>query len=172
MFPRSKRAEPPATEALEPILETYAGTNNAYRGIEQHGVPFAPSEWPGRPGYGAVNVEWSEAPKPVDAVPVRIVGGEDSSERRSVRLSRSIATAGGIGSRVVGGMASRTKLKVKNTSAEVAYIGHEQSSLTSVGWPLAQNETFETNSQDELWACTAHATNTAELAVMTEYVRG
>ncbi len=63
----------PRQRAITPVLESYEGDNNAYRGIEQHGVPQT-EEFSDVPGYdGTVLVPYDEPEKQPDPVPVKII---------------------------------------------------------------------------------------------------
>ncbi len=68
-------------KALEPQQEQYAGENNPYRGIEQHGVE-SPDKPKTTPGYGdTIAVEYEpEQPEP-EPVPVYVVN-RNARERR------------------------------------------------------------------------------------------
>lgn len=154
----------------EPVLEEYAGVNHPYRGIEEHGVPDVVQAYtsPRSTVERGTNMVSEPLPPEPNPVPVRIVqsGGR---ERRMSRFYREFATA--IRPRsVVGADEQRTKVTVKNLGAEDVYIGHDSGSATAMmGWPLAQNGTIESSTQDELWAMSSHATDDMQLSVHVEY---
>lgn len=162
----SKR--PPKPQAIEPVPERYAGENNPYRGTEAHGIvddtePLEPMDYAeGRP---AVYDEPIEEPEPVPVMVVNRAG----RERRRCRNFRAYATVG-LSAQIVGQDESRTKVRIKNLGASDIYIGENaQSSDAISGWTLAQNEVYESFTQEELYARSSHATDSMQVSVHVEY---
>ena len=178
MTPQSKtNVDRPVAET--PIPESIHGHVFPYRGMEQHGV--APTEddrtlpadyWDERRG---VEIEYEPDRPAPDPIPVYVVNS-GGRELRRLRVFRAYATGsaspvGGarnvVNSDAISG--TRRRVKIKNLDTTTVYIGDEANTASAMhGWPLAQNEVYETDSQEDLWAL---GTGTADspLAVAVEY---
>lgn len=166
--------------AVTPIPEHYKGyVLPGGRGTELHGVqptadPTDPDDWDQR----GVVVDLEPPSDEPDPIPVKIVtaGGE---EFRRMRISTTFAgdsTTPGAPKSVVSDdrlTKKRTKVRIKNLSANTLYIGHSPETASPMhGWPLAQNEVFETTSHDAVWVGADPTTPPAapsKLAVHTEF---
>lgn len=168
LVPRNQSRETDTNKgAIEPVPESYEGTNNPYRGIEAHGVD--PTETPRDPvGWAeGVPVVYEDEQQPTEVVPVEIVSG--TRELKRVRFFHAYATTPDA-KQVVGLDESRSKVSIKNLGASTVYIGNEAVTAGLMhGWPLAQNESKEFTDQDELYAWSSHATDAMPLAVIVEY---
>jgi hypothetical protein len=151
----------------EPRAEDYAGDNNAYRGVESHGVaktvdPIDVS------GYdGTVPVVYDQpAPEPVP-VPVRIVS-ESARERKMWRVNRylvnSVAPV-----RVVNALETRTDLHIHNAGPNDVFLSPESHSATEgFGFPVAAGGSLSLNSEESVWGSVRNG-ESAELRILTEY---
>lgn len=152
-----------------PILETYEGSNHPYRGIETHGIPdnAKPTDPQMEWSDGTRKVIYDEPAKEIDPVPVRIVA-EGSDERRKLRVWQYVLTAGQ-SARVAQANPNRSKIRVKNVAAFVVYLGESESVSVYTGWPLAQNESLDFDTQDDLWVLNPDAVNSATIALIDQY---
>jgi hypothetical protein len=156
-------------QPVQPMMETYEGDNNPYRGIETHGV--APNARPmSVPGFaGEVEVDYEDVAAEQEAVPVRIVN-TSSKQIRGLRAFREYADPTRPPRMVLGYDPQRTKAKIKNITADNVLIGgSEQEAHLIGGYVVAQNEVFETTCDQPVYVQTTHAANVATLCVMVEY---
>lgn len=167
--------KPNRPQATEPVVESYVGDNHPYRGTEAHGVkdttePLEDMDYSeGRP---VMYDEPSEIDEP-DPIPVVVVN-RSGRERRKMRTIIGYAGGTDFGSarRVLGEDESRTNARIKNTQAQTVYLGSEPHLAKSgYGYPLAQNETYDTRTQEEVFASVDNATDVA-LPVIIEYSQG
>ncbi len=155
----SKRP-PDRPEPIEPKVETYAGVNNPYRGIEQHGVeptgkPIVPADWEdGRP------VEYHVPKEPEPPIPVRIVT-EASHELRKMRTYGSL-TGTNVGNprQIVAMDEERSTVQIKHiVSSAVVWISHSAATCNALeGFPLQTGDTYSTDAQTEIYAWADSAT--------------
>jgi hypothetical protein len=156
-------------DAIDPTMEEYAGENNPYRGIEQHGV--VPNTSPmeeiaysnGRPAVYDVP---EDEPEPVA---VRIVSGESSREIVSVRTDRGIVN--NETRRIVNRMEGRQDLRIKNLhETKTMYIDEVSFAPgTANGFPIEAGETLSLGSMtDELYGVSQDGTD-IPFAVMWLY---
>lgn len=165
--------------AIEPVPERVQGPVFPYRGMETHGVaPNAdwrdPEQYDGYERGVEVDTEPVE-PEP-DPIPVYIVQ-QGGREIRRTLIGRSFATGttkGGGASNVVGARFqghTRRSAKVKNLDTTTVYIGTSQETATAMhGWPLAQNEVWETSGEESIWA-SGTSPNESPLAVTVEWTQ-
>lgn len=154
-----------------PIPENYEGTNQAYRGIETHGVPPT-----GKPRD--VQVEYSDGTRPIvydpppqdpDPIPVKIVN-EGPNERRDFRTRQSPVNPLSIAQQLVGANDSRTSVKFRNTHATLlVYISHDANIAAFNGYPLVAGAELQLNTESDVWALNPDATNTVTVAVLEEF---
>lgn len=161
-------------DAAEPQPEKYAGDNNPYRGTETHGVA-ADNEPRPTQGYATRGVPIrTETPPPnVEPVPVRIVE-EGGREIRTARTGVVYAagTASGNAKLFLGRDENRTFTRIKNSSAVTVYISHIQSTVASAamnGFPISAGESYETQTQEELYAAAPDSTDDVQFALIIEY---
>lgn len=155
-------------EPLAPVPEEYEGFNNPYRGTEPHGVEptVEPSPVPGH-ASGRI-VEYDEPLPEPEPVPVVVV----NTGARELRRNRFYQPRANVGaaSQLVGRDEQRITVKLKNMGASTVYISDDQSTANANhGWPLDQNEVYESDTQDELWALSSHATDPMPVAVSVLY---
>lgn len=168
LHPQNLSKNPPRDRVIDPVPEKYEGYNNPYRGTEMHGVE--PTEDPRATpdhssGRDVVYDEPLPEPEPIPVV-VRTTGGR---EFRRSRIFQGKANARNP-SRVVGKDESRIKVKLKNLGASVVYVGNNDTTANvNEGWPLAQNEVYESETQDELFALSSHAADPMTVAVTVIY---
>lgn len=165
--------------AIEPVPERVAGHVFPYRGMETHGVDpnnnwRDPEEYDGY--ERGIEVDSEPLPQEPDPIPVRVVQDGAREIRRTTNF-RAFATGsikGGGASQVVSARFqshTRRSAKVKNMDSTTVYIGTSQESASVMnGWPLAQNEVYETTGEDAIWAL---GTGTIEspLAVQVEWTQ-
>jgi hypothetical protein len=148
-----------------PILERYEGDNIPYRGTEQHGVEWDQGDQRQAPGYeGREAIVYEAPPKETDPIPVRIVEEESARELRRMRTVVQYAGGSDSGTNklLLGRDESRSFVKIKNPNAEVVYLTNgrmNQEMAILNGYPLIENETYETRSQDEVYAAVDLATD-------------
>lgn len=165
---QSRRHMADDREPVPPIPEAYEGDNNPYRGTEAHGV--APTVEPRPvPGHASGRVVEFDPPLPEpEPIPVVVV----NTGARELRRSRFYQPRANIlnPTQLVGRDEQRITVKVKNLGATTIYISDDASTANAQhGWPLAQNEVFEQDTQDELWALSTHATDPMPVAVTVLY---
>lgn len=163
------------TGAISPVPEGASSTVFAYRGQQTHGVPtktptvgVSDNEWQDAADYDA---DYADPERDVEPIPVRIVLDE-SREIRQFRVVRQPSgTSDGMARNLLGRDPTRKKVVLKNVSPDTVYIGHDQQTASSMhGWPLAQNESFETESAyTEVWAQSSTAA-VCVLAMKIDYV--
>lgn len=141
-------------QALAPVPERYAGQNNPYRGIEQHGVesPLDPMD---TPGYGdTVAVELDPAQPRQEPVPVYITN-RDARERRdwSVQkwpLNAALSTRA---VQIAGVDERRISLLIRNDGPDAIFLNKNPEGATpAFGWELPSGEREEIDAQTEVWA--------------------
>lgn len=165
---QSRRHMADNREPLPPVPEAYEGDNNPYRGTEAHGV--APTVEPRPvPGHASGRVVEFDPPLPEpEPTPVVVV----NTGARELRRSRIFTSRAGTPAPVqlVGREEERITVKIKNVGASTVYIADEAATANANhGWPLAQNEVYESDTQDELWAFSSHATDVMPVAVSVLY---
>lgn len=171
------------TGAIEPTPERVPGTLFAYRGQQTHGVPTdldasaVDEDMYGEASRYDVNYEPPEDEGP-EPIAVRIVETDYQVEMVRGTVTQMTATGtdkGTNASQLVGNdftLRTRTKVRIKNLAATVIYINTESRLANAqFGWPLAQNETFESSSQ-EAWYGVGSVAAESPVAVYTEYVVG
>lgn len=155
---------------LTPQVESYAGQNFPWRGIETHGVeptdkPVEPADWEdGRP------VEYEEPKPPPDPVPVRIVS-EGSRELRQFRTFGAYTGDNTSAPRaLIGQDEERSRVTVKHSvESGVVYISHSPETCNiAEGWPLAEGETWSTEAHTPIFAWADSAVQ-LKVAVIVEY---
>jgi hypothetical protein len=160
---------PDRPHPTDPILETYEGSNHPYRGIEIHGVednadPSNPQmEW----ADGTRKVIYDEDKPSIDPVPVRIVA-EGGDERRRLRTWNYVLTAGQV-ARVAQMNTNRSKIRIKNTAAFAVFIGDTESVASYTGYPLAQNESLDFDTQEEIWVFNPDGALSATIALIDQF---
>jgi hypothetical protein len=157
-------AETPIAVGVE---EHYADDNNAYRGIEAHGVqptvhwrdvqPITPDD---------AIVEFEIPPPDPDPIPVRIV---QSGARELVRATVQHAYAQpGFQSRILSRDEKRKTCKISNLHAtDTAWISPDPSVQPFTGYPIKAGIEFTVLATGQLWAISGTA-NTIELAIYSE----
>lgn len=169
MRPRNTGRRPDKEEMdIEPVPEHYEGYNNPYRGTELHGVEPNTEPRPVPSHASVVDTEYDPPIPEPDPIPVRIVTTGGRELRRS-RIYQGKANAGNC-NQILGRDEQRYKVKLKNLGTSVVYVGNNDSTANANhGWPLAQDEVFESETQDELWVLSSHATDAMTVAVSVVY---
>jgi len=168
MLPQNVGKNPPKDRVIEPVPEKYAGYNNPYRGTEMHGVE--PTVDPrATPGYSSGReVEYDPPlpePEPIPVV-IRTTGGREVRDSRIYQGKANAVRP----NQILGLDETRIKVKLKNLGASVVYVGNVDSTANANhGWPLAQNELYESETQGELWVVSSHATDPMTVAVTVIY---
>lgn len=163
--------------SLEPVPERVQGPVFPYRGMETHGVDPG-KDWRNPEEYDGyergVTVDFEEEKAVADPIPVFIVEQGGREIRRTI-VFRSFATGttkGGGASHVVSSDFQgrlRRSAKVKNLATTTVYIGTSQEGASVMhGWPLVENEVWETTGEEDIWAI-GTAADESPLAVTVEY---
>lgn len=152
----------------EPRAEDYAGDNNPYRGIQNHGVsPSAqPSDVPGWDGAALVPVEPDEPPQ--EPVPVRIVN-ESAHEIDAWNGTTFFLNRPNEPVLIAGQLETRKSLNVTNEGPDPVFL--HPSNNGSVGLAavrLAPGGSFSLDNGAEVFAFVDGAT-TALVRVVWEY---
>lgn len=146
--------------AIEPVEEHYAGDNNPYRGIENHGVA-SDNQWretdedmPDHDGR-LVTVYETDEDTP-DPIPVVVVN-ESSRERRAFRNVTGYAGGtdnGGRARMLLGQDSSRSQATIRNKSlGAVIWINDTPETATPMsGYPIEQGAAYVTYSQEAIYA--------------------
>lgn len=167
-FPANMSKNPPKDRAIEPTPESYEGYNNPYRGTEMHGVEPTDDPRP-VPGYGSGRTVEYDPPLPEpEPIPVVVV----HTGARELRRSRIYQSSANVGAptQIVGRDESRILVKLKNLGASVVWIGHDDNIANAQhGWPLAENETYESPTQDTLYALSSHVSDPMNVSVTVVY---
>lgn len=167
----SKKPQRPTPE--QPVPEAYAGHNNPYRGVEAHGVE--PTEEPlDELDYSDGRlVEYEEPEQQPEPVPVRVVT-EGSRELKKFRpvVAHAGGTDRGRPFQILGADDTRDRATIHNNNTATVYIGStpEEASVAN-GFPIEENGTYATSSQDELYAFINQAA-IAEVRIAIEYTVG
>lgn len=169
MLPKNTGRRPQKEEMdIEPVPEHYAGLNFPYRGTETHGVPPTVEPRPVPSHAEVVETEFNPPLPEPEPIPVRVVTTGGRELRRS-RIFQGKANAGRC-NQIVGRDDLRYKVKLKNLGTSNVFVGNKDSTANAnEGWPLAQNEVFESETQDELWVLSSHATDAMTVAVSVVY---
>lgn len=139
------------TDRVQPTPERYAGENNPYRGVQEHGVePTEESMQPPAHAEGRP-VVYEEPPEEQEPVPVRIVG----EFGREIRLGQtdSVTLLKGQKRQLLGKDDKRISALVRNMDeAETVYIGFTNNiSSFAGGYPLEPNAEMPLVVQGEVW---------------------
>lgn len=137
--------------------EQYRDDNNAYRGIENHGVASqnhttAEDYWglEGRPAI--VYDEPEEEPNPI---PVRIVSA-GGRELRKWLAFRVLVPAGNTATQIVARDEKRTKVTIDNTvqvnAGDALLINHAPFNSTDYGFVVRANSKVDLTTEEGVWA--------------------
>lgn len=159
--------------ALVPVPESVAGHVFPYRGMETHGVT-PENQWRNTEEYDSnergVTVYDEEDDHGPDPIPVRIVqaGSREYLRFRTARMGSGTSDTGPVS--VLGRDDTRRKVTLKNVSPDTVYLGHDQSSASTMhGYPLAANETIALASWSQIFAVSSTPA-VVTLAMVIEYV--
>lgn len=167
------REEDTPKRGLTPVEDNPAGDNVPYRGVVDHGVPWDESDARDVPGYGERDaVVYEQAPVEQNPIPVYIVneGGREVRRMRTVRGVAGGSTNGRVRD-ILGFDEDRVSARIRNPGADIVYITENLSDWNGAvlnGYPLIQNESYETRSQEPVYAAVANA-NDASVNVIIEY---
>lgn len=157
-------------EALEPMVEYVQGGNfnNAYRGMEDHGVDPTGKYDPPPAFDGSADELYDKPEKPAaDPVAVKIVQ-TGPSEHKRFRVAVSYAVAGG--SLIASRMDGRTKVRVLNASAStLIYISERQDLANAAnGYPITGQGTLDLSTDQEIYAGT-DGPDPVKVVIINEY---
>ena len=157
-------------KSLTPVPDTIAGNNLPYRGNVDHGVPGPDVESTDEAHYHMGRpVEYEDEPKPIDAVPVRIVG-QSSREIRRFHVGNHIIDNTQVRQIAPRGE-SRLSVKIANLSADqTIFIGPDATiSAYAGGYPIGPGKDISLVSTEPIYAVgTATPANVAVLIERTD----
>lgn len=153
-----------------PEMEHYAGSNNAYRGTEQHGVKTDEHATAYDPGEHDGHSE-VVSPMPIKAVvepiPVLVVNeyGSESKQFRAYSFPVSARAQ-----QIVNAHPMRKSVTIKNptASANPVYINSDSTLSLITGFPLDPGQEVLIYTETEVWAMCA-AGQTATLRILDQY---
>jgi hypothetical protein len=151
----SQSKEAPEHESAEtPILEAVVGSNNPYRGSQDHGVmPTAkPSPTPDNTGSIPALFELEEPPP--EPIPVRIV---QQGTREIRRFTTQQVPVGSAPVRVLGRDANRRAATVAVADPVVVWFGGDFGVSAFSGWGLSNGGQLKIEANDEVWAVSSDA---------------
>lgn len=162
--------------AIEPVPEHYAGDNNPYRGIENHGVasdsPWRETDEDMPDHDGRLVTVFDQDNEEPDPIPVRIVN-RSSVERRAFRVI--ISYAGGMNTgraiQILGQDDSRTAATIINRNAVgTVFIADAPETANDVsGWAIVENGgSYRTESQKAIYA-TFTGADDGKVRIAVEY---
>lgn len=142
-------------QAITPVMESYAGENNTWRGIETHGVE--PIYDPADPNTFSVDIngrptliEYEDLPKDVPVVPVKIVQ-DTMREYRQFWTDRVTLTDGR--SSILGRDDRRVTARIVNTdAAKTVWVASSPADLQLRGYPIAPGQTLTINGEMPVYA--------------------
>ncbi len=143
---------PDRPEPIPPIPEEYVGTNNPYRGIEDHGVK--PGNHPNPPGAWADNHEgftYVEEPPAIDPIPVKLVT-EYGRELRKMRVHKLSVNAART-QQFIGRNDARSSVYISNPDAALHFfVGMSQGMNTALnGFDLGPGQSVTLYTEDEIY---------------------
>lgn len=152
--------------AIEPVEEHYAGDNNPYRGIENHGVasvnPWRETDEDMPDHDGRLVTVYETDDDTPDPIPVVVVN-ESSRERRAFRTVVSYAggTDNGRARMLIGQDVSRSQATIRNKSVgAVIWINDTPETANALsGFPIEQGGTYVTYSQEAIYATVDQASD-------------
>lgn len=157
-----------STYSHEPRAEDYAGDNNPYRGIQNHGVDPStpPSEVPGWDGAALVPVEPDEPPQ--EPVPVRIVQ-ESAHEIDMWNGTTFFLNKGNEPTLVAGRHEHRTSLNITNEGPDPVFLHPDNNGTVALAAVrIISGGSFSLDNGAEVYAFVDGAT-TALVRVVWEY---
>lgn len=149
-------------EPITPVVESYAGNNNAWRGIQDHGVtpeydPADPTTYTVDINGRHVPIKYEKPPVIDEPIPVRIV--QDAGREFRTGYTDRI-TIGDRSVQVLGRDDTRIKASLLNTdSAKTVWIAFEQADLSLRGYPLLPGKELSVTVETDVWAISADGTN-------------
>lgn len=157
--------KPVRPEPLTPTPENYAGENQTWRGIQDHGV--TPQYDPSDPETYTVDVNGRKVPikyeppeSEPDPIPVRIVQSTAREYRRFQTDRLSVRANTGLPTQLVGKDDNRVNIKVVNPSADkTVYIANEATDLLLRGYPLGPGKEWSSITEEDVWAISADTTD-------------
>lgn len=155
-------------EPIPPTPEQYAGENNPYRGIQDHGVPA--TNIPNPPGTMAdtkAGVNYLPPERVMDPVPVEIVNQFGKEFRRHRVHRASVNNERGL--QFIGRNDARTSILIRNVdAANSVWLYHapiDPVNGPNVGFELAFGQDITYYSQDEIYAVGDQATFVTLVAI-------
>lgn len=159
----------PAPNRVNPVEEHVQGEdwNNAYRGMEDHGVRGEKAT--DVPGYDHERMAYQYIPEAheVDPVPVRIVQQYSKELRKFRVVNVTVPTSSVV--QLCGRNETRTKVSIKNMAASgFIWLGAEPFMTNDVmGYAIASRQEFSLTTEDPVY-CYA-ATADSQVCVLEEY---
>jgi len=157
---------PPDPERIDPVVNRELGDNNAYRGIESHGVPRT-NEWTQVPSALDENEEveaFDVSHAAIDPIPVKIVN-EGMRELRSWQVRHEYAT--NAANRILPLNKHSTKTRVRNIGAATVWVAPDVSVAVFTGYPIPINTEWVFEGQTEVWAISEDGAQ-QHLVIMSE----
>lgn len=151
---------PDRPQHLNPVLESFRGSNHPYRGIEIHGVedteqPHDPV--PERPD-GTRTVLYDEPAKEIDPVPVKIV----TEGRKELRRAQfSTYSVGNTPTRIIG-RRSRESVNIKNDGPFDVVLTAEPIVGLIAGYKLPVNDSISLDTEDDIWCYCVDTSQTSQ----------
>lgn len=154
-FSASRAAATNRPEPITPVVESYAGVNETWRGIEDHGVK--PEYDPADPETNTVDIngrpvvfDYEQAPLIQEPVPVRIVQ-EAGREFRTFWTDR-VTLSTGISS-LLGRDDRRVKALIINTdAAKTVWVASSTADLVQRGYPLGPGKELNISGEMPVYA--------------------
>lgn len=160
-------------EAIVPEMEAYAGHNHPYRGTEDHGVMPVDDPLPELDYADGRLAEYSDSPPDPEPIPVRIVtkGGREIRRFRPMVAYAGPTDVNGVTTpkQILAKDDSRKNATIRNSNTETIYISDEaETANVTYGYPIPQNATYQTESQEAVYASIAKTTS-ASVSIAVEY---
>lgn len=144
--------KPPNSDAIAPVPEKPAYKFNAYRGIENHGVPIQET-WDEPAGYDSsmVLTEVRHHEPDPSPVPVYLVNNDDT--RQITKWRNATGYADNTPRQIIGQLETRTVLRVYNPSVDrTVFVSPDSSVSVGTGYPILPGKELILHATGEMWA--------------------
>lgn len=161
----------PSELHIDPQAESYVGHNHPYRGLDNHGVPDD-NEPHGFDGYADMHSgEYEIEKEDVPPIPVRMVTlGPRELRRFNTTQTLCDSTTAAVPRMVAGRRQNRIQAFIYNNSANIVWIGNNESIQPFMGFPIPANSGLPApmQTEDAIWVvCTAG--QSATICVLDEF---